>query len=67
MAGCFGNSDYDRYLEREVDEYLSRYDEEDQQTYVDYKCSECGEEFSSVYEDDNEGICPHCGHDNWEE
>lgn len=31
MAGCFGNNSYDRYLEGELDRYLSQYDEEDKQ------------------------------------
>jgi len=58
----------DQYYANQAREYSERYySDEAEQTYVDYKCSECGEEFSSVYEDDNEGICPHCGHDNWEE
>jgi hypothetical protein len=35
MAGCFGNSDYDRWLERQVDEYCSE-DVDDDYDVDDY-------------------------------
>lgn len=28
MAGCFGNNSYDRYLERQLDDYLNQYDDD---------------------------------------
>lgn len=60
--------DTDQYYANRASEYNEiYYSDENEQTYISYQCTECGQGFESVYEDDNEGICPHCGHDNWEE
>ena len=58
---------YDQALYKQADEYWERYyDDEHEQTYVSYQCSDCGQGFESVHKSDEEGVCPHCGHDNWE-
>lgn len=53
MSGCFGNSDYDRYMERELDSYLD--------SCLDFKCLDCGEEFNEAALDENDNeVCPYC-------
>ena len=42
MAGCFGNSAYDRYLERETDRYCDEMysddeDDEKQEKFLDHQ------------------------------
>ena len=55
MAGCFGNSDYDRNLERELFDYLDSFN---------LRCQHCN--FKSPEEDwdydieTHKLICPNC-------
>ena len=48
MAGCYGNSSFDKHFERELDKYLDQYDESEEG-----ECEYCeGEgEIHILYED----------------
>ena len=53
MAGCFGNSAYDRYLERQLYDYLDSLD--------NAECPNCGFKVClDDFEEDEEIICPKC-------
>ena len=51
MAGCFGNHPYDRYLERQLDEWLDSQEEG--------FCPNCEADLTELEEDDI--YCPECG------
>ena len=60
MAGCFGNHPVDRWMESQLDAYLSKYDDEQ------VECESChyvsNQEEWDYDEDYNELECPNCGH-----
>ena len=62
---------YDDWLYRQADEYWERYvhdeEEEEHKEYISYQCEDCGQGFESEFDTLDEGICPHCGHDNFQE
>lgn len=57
MAGCFGNSAYDRYLERESDIY--------NRSFETYECDTCDHVCSidDLKEEDGRFYCPECNKD----
>lgn len=58
MAGIFGDSDYDKAFERDLDDYLNG--------TFNYTCDECGEEFDeqNFCELTGSSQCPNCGSEN---
>lgn len=59
MAGCFDNSPYDRYLEREVDRYLDE-QEEYEEEYASW-CAKCEEQFKEYELEEKQTKCEICG------
>lgn len=53
MSGCFGNSPYDRWLESQVNHHCDIPD--------DPECPEC-EGVMALSENEEEWVCPECGH-----
>lgn len=59
MAGCFGNSIFDRCMEQQLDRYLAELDDED------LVCEECGykaplEKWDTLPLDKDRVYCPEC-------
>lgn len=53
MSGCFGNSDYDQQMERELDYFLD--------CSFNYTCNDCDHEFDEeLRNEDGEPCCPEC-------
>lgn len=58
MSGCFDNSKFDKYIERQLDEYLDQFDDE-------LVCEECGyhafmENWDTLPDDKDRVYCPEC-------
>lgn len=60
MAGCFGNSIFDRNMEQQLNEYLRQFDDER------LECDTCGfiadiDEWEVEELDKDRVYCPNCG------